>query len=113
MMNINKREQELIDEVFEHFDFDEVHKVMKLMNWKWMISYDSYEIPSLERIKSSAKARIEGAIECAKNSKRKTKDIEFFSSSGGLKASVWKNIYGQITNIQLQFTLTEWHAGED
>ena len=112
MMNINKREQELIDEVFENFDFDEVHKAMKLMNWKW-ISYNGYEIPSLERIKSSARARIEGAIECAKNSKRKTKDIEFFSSSGGIKASAWKNIYGQITNIQLQFILKEWQAGED
>ena len=112
MMNINKREQELIDEVFENFDFDEVHKAMKLMNWKW-ISYNGYEIPSLERIKSSARARIEGAIECAKNSKRKTKEIEFFRLSGGIKASAWKNTYGQITNIQLQFILTEWQAGED
>ena len=111
-MNINKKEQELVDEVFENFDFDEVHKVMKLMKWKW-VSHNGFEIPSLERIKSSARARIEGAIECAKNSKRKTKDTEFFSSSGGLKASAWKNSYGQITNIQLQFTLTEWQAGED
>ncbi len=112
MMNINKREQELINEVFENFDFNEVHKVMKLMNWKW-VSYDTYKVPSLEKIKKSAQTRIENAIEVAKQNKYKHREVEYFSSSGGIKASVWKNIYGQITNIQLQFILSEWQAGED
>lgn len=111
-MNINKKEQELIDEIIECFDFNEVHKTMKLMKWKW-VSQNGYEIPSLERIKNSAKTRIHDAIDSAKKSNRKNMNIEFFSSSGGLKASVWKNTYGQITNIQLQFILTEWQAGED
>ena len=112
MMNINKKEQELIDKVLKEFDFNQVHKTMRLLRWEW-ISPFGYEVPSLEKIKNSANNRIEGAIECSKKVKFKNKDIEYFSSSGGFKASVWKNIYGQITNVQLQFILTEWQAGED
>ena len=64
-------------------------------------------------INKSAIKRIEGAIEGIKESKKHSHLESYFSSSGGLKATVWKNRYGQITNIQLDFILTEWNVGED
>ena len=35
------------------------------------------------------------------------------SSSGGLKATVYKNRYNQITFIKLEFVFAEWDAGDD
>lgn len=110
MMNINKKEQELVDDVLENFDFKDTHRAMKLLNWKWV---HSMGVPSLNEIRNEASKRIESAIECAKESKNQNHHICYYSSSGGFKASVWKNRYGQITNVQLEFILNEWMAGED
>jgi len=111
MMNINKKEQELVDEVMENFDFVRCHQTMRLLDWRWAIPNN--QVPTIERLKTSAMNRIEGAIESAKESKNKNHNNYYFQYSGGLKATVWKNRYGQITNIQLEFILSDWHAGED
>ena len=37
----------------------------------------------------------------------------YFSSSGGLKATTWKNRYGHIEGIRLEFVLTAWDADGD
>ena len=35
MIIINRKEQELIDEVIENFNFKSCRKMMSLMNWEW------------------------------------------------------------------------------
>lgn len=112
-MNINKKEQELVDEILECFDFKNTYRAMKLLNWKWVHSQQPNGVPSINEIRNQASKRIESAIECAKESNNPNPEITYSSSSGGFKASVWKNRYGQITNLQLQFILDEWSAGED
>jgi hypothetical protein len=110
MTQIHKKEYELIDEVIENFDFYRCHRVMKHLKWTW--TFDG-GVPTIDRLRESARKRIEGAIEGIKESKKHSHLEGYFSFSGGLKATVWKNRYGQITNIQLDFILTEWNAGED
>jgi hypothetical protein len=109
-MNINKKEYELVDEVLKHFDFKKCHKVMKHLDWGW--GFDE-QIPTVDRLKERGRDRIISAIEGIKENKKHHHLEGYFSSSGGLKATVYKNKYGLITNIILEFVLTEWHAGED
>ena len=110
MIQIHKKEYELIDEVIENFDFKKCHRVMKHLKWGWGFEE---QVPTIDRLEESARKRIIGAIEGIKECKKHSHLESYFSSSGGLRATVWKNRYGQITNIQLDFILTEWHAGED
>lgn len=113
MMTINNKEQELVDEIMEGFNFRNTHHAMTLLRWRWVHSQEMNGIPSLQEIKESARKRIENAIECAKECERPNPERGYFSSSGGFKATVWINRYKQITNIELQFILNEWQAGED
>jgi len=40
-------------------------------------------------------------------------DSYYYSSTGGLKAIAWKNKYGHITSIELEFVLTSWESDGD
>jgi hypothetical protein len=112
MITINKKEQELIDEVIENFDFYKCQLMMEYMGWRWM-THDGYRIPTKYDLIESAKDRIQSAIEGIKEAGRMGLNESYGSSSGGLKATVYKNRYHQITFIKLEFILTEWDAGDD
>ena len=112
MMTINKKEQELIDEVIENFDFYKCQLMMEYMGWRWM-THDGYRVPTKYDLIESAKDRIQSAIEGIKEAGRMGLNESYGSSSGGLKATVYKNRYHQITFIKLEFILTEWDAGDD
>ena len=112
MITINKKEQELIDEVIENFNFKSCRKMMTLMDWQWH-RYGGYIIPTMSDLIDSGRDRINGAIEGIKNNGRMGLNEGYSSSSGGLKATVYKNRYNQITFIKLEFVFTEWDAGED
>ena len=112
MITINKKEQELIDEVIENFDFYKCQLMMEYMGWRWM-THDGYRVPTKYDLIESAKDRIQSAIEGIKEAGRMGLNESYGSSSGGLKATVYKNCYHQITFIKLEFILTEWDAGDD
>ena len=112
MTTINRKEQELIDEVITNFDFYKCQLMMEYMGWKWMTN-NGYRNPTKYDLIESAKERIQSAIEGSKESGRMTLNEAYYSSSGGLKASVYKNRYNQITFIRLEFVLTDWDAGDD
>ena len=112
MMTINRKEQELIDEVIQNFDFYKCQLMMEYMGWRWM-THDGYRIPTKYDLIEAAKDRIQSAIEGIKEAGRMSLNESYGSSSGGLKATVYKNRYNQITFIKLEFILTEWDAGDD
>lgn len=103
-----KREQKMIDNILDNFDFEKCRKAMIHLNWTWGFVP---EIPSIERMKDAAVQRIHSAIDVAKKSKNS--HFTYFSSSGGFKASVWKNRYGHIEGINLEFILTGWESDGD
>ena len=105
MIQLHKTEQELIDEILKEFNFEKCIVVMDHLNWTW--GYIN-QVPSIQQLKESARDRIESAIEGLKSSKKWTHHQPYMSSSGGLCAHVWKNRYGRICDIKLEFVLTEW-----
>ena len=109
MTTINRIEQELIDEVIENFNFEKCYLTMTLLNWKWGTA-NGFMVPNVEDLKTSALERILSAINGSKENGRMTLNEVYYSSSGGLKASVCKNRYNQITYINLEFVLTDWSS---
>lgn len=101
--------QKMIDEVIENFDFEKCHKTMTLLGWEWLGG-----VPTIERLKHAAVERLNSAIEGALDKK----DILplnscYFCSSGGLKATAWRNRYFHLAFIRLEFVLTEWDSDGD
>jgi hypothetical protein len=106
--NSSEKEQSLINEIIEHFDFEKCQKAMRAVGWTW---YLEGNVPSVERLKESARDRLVSAMELAK--KDKCSKSTYFSSSGGLKGNAWVNRYGHIEGIRLEFVLTEWDSDGD
>ena len=105
MIQLTKQEQELIDEILTEFNFAKCKVVMDHLHWTWGFTG---RVPSIQELKTSAKNRIESAIEGLRESKNLSHHQPYMSSSGGLCAYVWKNRYGHICDIKLEFILTEW-----
>jgi hypothetical protein len=85
---MTEKEQELIDEIMDYFDFDKVAKVMTFLEWKWVSAEDG--IPSVGEIRQSARRLLKDAI------KNKTT-----FGTGGLRAT-YDDGY-----LQLEFILEE------
>ena len=102
-------EKHMIDNILEEFDFKKCESVMGFLNWRWAISNGPVTV---DMLKKSAVDRIQSAIGHCKKERTRSQ-APCWSSSGGLKATVWKNNYGHITEIKLEFILTEWeHDGD-
>jgi hypothetical protein len=101
-----KGEQKMVDEIIENFNFQRCYDVMKHLKWSWGLT----GVPSIEELKESAIERLERAIEYAK-----TKEVKdsCYVSSGGIKATAYKNRYGRIIALHLEFVLTEWNSDGD
>ena len=103
------KHQEMIDDIIENFNFERCHDVMKHLGWVWVGG-----TPTIERLKEAAEERLKCAIEGALDRKdRLPLHSSYFSSSGGLKATAWRNRYYQIEGIKLEFVLSEWDSDGD
>ena len=107
MIPLLKIEEELIDEVLEQFNFTKCKSVMEHLNWGWGL-FNNNRVPTIQEMKESARNRINNAIEGIKSDKTHSYRDSYICSSGGLKVSVWKNRYGRICDVQLEFILTDW-----
>ncbi len=119
--------REMIRDIIDNFDFNKVHYVMQELNWKWVDApeggFKSYEelenaptrVPSIEHIKEMARARMKNAIAEALSIEHSDIDenCPYISSSGGLKATVFKDKLGRISHIGLEFILTDWESNYD
>ena len=105
MTHLIKTEEELVEEIMENFNFAKCKLTMDYLNWTWGFTG---LVPTVQDIKESAKERIYNAIDGIKKNKNHSYRDAYVCSSGGLKASVWKNRYGMICDVQLEFVLTDW-----
>lgn len=104
------KENKMIDDIIENFDFFKCYGIMNVLNWQWR----GDGVPTIEMLKSSAVNRLRSAIDGVKDKENKVAaDCEYHSSSGGLKATAWKNRYGHIEGVRLEFVLTEWDSDGD
>lgn len=92
---LTEREQEAVDNIMDYFDFDKVLKTMIALDWKWVKedhkSIADLEIPSIERIRKTARRLLIRAIE-----------IKDSTSTGGFQAE-----YDDGT-LYLRFVVEEW-----
>ena len=107
-MNQYDKEKQMIEQIIDNFDFYKCWTVMKLLEWSW--GFEA-EVPNVDRLKTAAISRIKDAMQLAK--KGENHKFTYFVSSGGLKASAWKNRYGHIEAVRLEFVLTDWDADGD
>jgi hypothetical protein len=106
-MTAYEKHLRMIANIINEFDFEKVHKAMKCLGWTWF----GVGCPTIDQLRNSARHRLDSAIKgCLADGKP---DIEYIVSSGGMKATAYKNDYGQITFIQLEFILTSWESDED
>jgi hypothetical protein len=71
----NADQELLIDHVIEEFDFDMVHKAMRLLDWHWMTTRgNGFEVPSKEQLIASARQRLRSSVKSG------------YCASGGLVA---------------------------
>lgn len=109
-MNVKEENyNSMIHEIIENFDFKKCRNVMVMLNWGWGFGN---ELPTIEQLKKSARKRLENVLEGLKN-KDVTPNVPYLSSSGGLKAEGWKNRYGHVIGLKLEFILTEWESDGD
>lgn len=93
----------MIANILNEFDFIKIHQVMVCLDWQWMYNNG---IPTIDGLRNAARKRIDIAIKgCIGEG---TVNIPYSASSGGLKATVEKNIYGQIDFIELEFVVSSW-----
>ena len=95
------------DETLEYFNFEHVHKVMKALDWTWVVqgSDSQLEVPSYPKIILKANSLITSTIESFIED---SQDSYFYSTnSGGFKATVQEYSNGQVT-VSLEFILADW-----
>lgn len=114
-MEFDKSIKDKIDYILENFDFEKCHEMMKLVGWTWW----GRGIPTVEMLKESALDTIKSAIEQVYERPTNEEihipnnmgsEISYYSSSGGLKATVWCKKQ-EILCINLEFVFTDWSAG--
>jgi len=102
--------KKMIKEILEQFDFEKCQKVMTLLNWYWY----GIGVPTIERMKESAENRLENAADGVLNRERRVNSNTPFSvSSGGFKATAYKNRYGYLDFLKLEFIVSEWETDND
>ena len=103
-------EEKMIDDVLRHFDFRKCRNAMELLNWEWF----SRGVPTVDMLKESAIERLRSAMKGVKDKENGLSVNEhYFSASGGLKGTAWRNRYGHVAGIKLEFVLTEWDSDGD
>lgn len=107
--NQHEAEKYMMEEIIDNFDFEKCERVMGFLNWRWGLQQTPITI---EMLKESALERMKDAVYYCKECKG-GHHVPYFVSSGGLKATAWKNKYGHIVSIHLEFVLTDWdHDGD-
>ena len=103
-------ENKMIDNVIENFNFVRCQSAMRLLNWEWA----GRGIPTIPMLKESSIERLKSAMKGVKDKDNRLSVNEcYFSSSGGLKGTAWKNRYGHIAGIKLEFVLADWDSDGD
>lgn len=95
---------ELVQSVLAHFDFDKVQKVMRTLNWKWVSSKTSTQIPTISEQVLLAKTYLEMAYDGLVNNKTD----RYYCGSGGFKAIATRYEDGEIV-LELDFVVAEFN----
>ena len=100
--------QALIDEVIDSFDFERVQKVMEFVEWKWIDPDGNLTVPSVPRLKGSARR----SLKLAYDAWNKHGYDYSVAGTGGFEAQCWGYGEGESSLFILRFVLEEAEAEE-
>lgn len=101
--------ENMINNIMENFDFHKCYLAMKSLKWTWGLGNQPVTV---EMLKETARCRMEDTVKYA-NENKQSHNSPYWTSSGGLKCTVWKNRYGHICQMNLEFVLTDWEHDDD
>lgn len=87
------REEDIIDDILDEFDFGKVQQVMEHLNWTW---HDSDGVPTLGQLRKQARFLMK---ECLDHE-------EYTTATGGFW--VQKRTFDGLPYYRLIFAVTEW-----
>jgi hypothetical protein len=91
-------EQDSIDHIMDHFDFERVHKAMVALNWKWgCMDSESLQVPEVADLKQCARRLLREAI--------LRPEPDWGSGIGGFHVRKFEG-----EELKLAFVLEEWDA---
>ncbi len=94
-----------IDDIMDNFDFEKAHKVMTLLDWRWLSSLDdSGKVPEIHELKACARRLLRNSFFDATKAKVK----EYAISTGGFYAGYQYYEADKIHNFELKFVVAEW-----
>jgi hypothetical protein len=104
-------QQEMIDGIIDHFDFNTVMAVMDALNWRWSGSKDT---PTKQELIDCASQKLHSAItQVLSPDNKEHKDIGWISASGGFQAQAWKTKKNNLAKLKLEFIVSEWEEERD
>ena len=112
MINRNKQitHEKMIGEIISNFDFEKCEVTMSALNWEWF----GRGVPNIQMLKESSVERLRDVInQITSKENGLNPNVPYYSMSGGLKATGWKNHYGHVVGLQLEFVLTDWESDGD
>lgn len=98
--------EQMMDSIMQNFEFERVSCVMEALDWRWGVT-QGFEVPSQEKIKEFAyKLLKDAATQIQKENI--SPNSPFCLSSGGFKATAFKSKKGNVSNLRLDFIISEW-----
>lgn len=98
-----EQRERMMDIVIDNFNFDKVHRAMTALDWKWVTETGELELPSVDRIRSSARRLLRESYRLQWKYGDDCKTV----GSGGLQASYSYADHNGDANFNLAFVLTE------
>lgn len=83
-----------LKQIMENFDFNKVHSVMKLLDWKWYSEHANGMVPTIDEMKECVCDLFESGM------KQQSEDFEI--STGGFTLSLYNNC------LSLEFILESY-----
>ena len=98
---VKRKIDKKIKKIMKHFDFEKVHRVIELLDWKWKTE-EGLEVPSVKQLKKYAKKQLENVVD---NYKKKHEDL--YISSGGFETRI------EYSELHLRFIVEDmWEEFE-
>ena len=96
---LTDKHYEIIMDCLDEFDFDRVHKVMTVLDWKYS---DDKDVPTIETLRKNARKYL---IEVAKQALER--NCEFICGTGGFRyeAKLYENDY---LWLRMAFEIADW-----
>jgi hypothetical protein len=91
---------DLIEPVLNHFEFEKVHRAMKVLDWKWIgLGGEDFDVPSIDRMRETARNLLVSVV--------KSRSQYRIAATGGFYAEKIEDIDPADNGLILRFVLSE------